>query len=108
MKTGRFCAASFAWNLLCLALLLGCSQILAAQAGRGGISGLVSEASGAVVPGATVTATNTATGEKLSPVTTAAGLYSFISLPPSRYEVSAVHNGFDTVIEQNITVSVDQ
>ena len=53
-----------------------------AQAGRGGISGLVSDPSGAVVPGAKVTALNKATGIAQSTVTTAAGLYSFVSLNP--------------------------
>ncbi|MGC2298139.1 MAG: carboxypeptidase regulatory-like domain-containing protein, partial [Acidobacteriaceae bacterium] len=108
MRTGRFNAASFAGIFLCLALLFAWSELAAAQAGRGGISGLVSDSSGAVVSGAAVTARSTSTGEKLSTVTTAAGLYSFISLSPGNYEVSAVENGFETEVQQNVTVNVDQ
>jgi hypothetical protein len=108
MRTGRFSAASFAGIFLCLAMLFARSELATAQAGRGGISGLVSDSSGAVVSGAAVTAKSTSTGEKLSTVTTAAGLYSFISLSPGNYEVSAVENGFETEVQQNVTVNVDQ
>src|ERR1700734_597945 len=108
MRTGRFNAASFAGIFLYLALLFAWSELAAAQAGRGGISGLISDSSGAVVSGAAVTAKSTSTGEKLSTVTPAAGLYSFISLSPGNYEVSAVENGFETEVQQNVTVNVDQ
>ena len=79
-----------------------------AQAGRGGISGLVSDPSGAVVPGAKVTALNKATGIAQSTVTTAAGLYSFVSLNPGAYKVTATGKGFESVAEDNVPVTVDQ
>jgi len=78
MKTQKLGAIFF----LCVVPLFPAAQMLFSQAGRGGISGLVADTSGAIVPGATVTAKNTATGDTLSTVTTAAGLYSFISLSP--------------------------
>ena len=50
-------------SLLCVSMLLLCAAAAAfGQAGRGGISGLVSDPTGAVVPGAKVTALNHATG----------------------------------------------
>lgn len=96
-------------NFLCLLLAVFCGCLAAmAQAGRGGISGLVTDANGAVVPGATVTAQNQATSVKLSTVTTASGLYSFVSLAPGQYDVTVKAKGFETVVEKKVTVSVDQ
>jgi Carboxypeptidase regulatory-like domain len=79
-----------------------------AQAGRGGINGLISDSSGAIVPGANLTAQNVATGGKVSSVSTASGLYSFVSLSPGMYDVTASLKGFDTVIQKNVGVTVDQ
>lgn len=79
-----------------------------AQAGRGSISGLVSDQSGAIIPGAKVVVENAATGLKLSTVSTDSGLYSFISLAPGVYRVTATAKGFDTLVANNIRVSVDQ
>ncbi|MGA9782309.1 MAG: TonB-dependent receptor [Terracidiphilus sp.] len=90
------------------AALLGAAAFASAQAGRGGISGLVSDPTGAIIPGASVTATDAATGAKLSTVTTGAGLYTFVSLPPGTYQVAATAKGFDTVVQKNVPVSVDQ
>jgi len=107
MKTERFIARMH----ICLILpsiLLFIASFAGAQAGRGSISGLVSDPSGAVVPGAKVTALNHQTGIEQSTVTTPGGLYSFVSLNPGAYEVTATHKGFESVAEDNVTVSVDQ
>ena len=61
-------------------LLLGVRWSALAQAGRGGISGLVSDQSGAIVSGARVTAQDQANGVKVSTISTGAGLYTFVSL----------------------------
>src|ERR1700690_3957373 len=95
-------------RLTCLAVVLSCAQVVAAQAGRGGISGTVSDASGAIVPGASVSATNDSTGAKLTTVTTAAGIYTFVSLAPGLYEVTASAKGFSTVVQTGISVTLDQ
>jgi len=79
-----------------------------AQAGRGSISGLVSDPSGAVVNGAKVTALNHATGVTLHTVTSDAGLYSFVSLTPGHYVVTASQKGFENVAQDNVLVTVDQ
>jgi hypothetical protein len=55
-----------------------------------------------------VTATETATGVKRTAVTTAAGIYSFISLSPGSYEVSVSQNGFETTVRKGVIVTVDQ
>ncbi|MGC2621398.1 MAG: carboxypeptidase regulatory-like domain-containing protein [Acidobacteriaceae bacterium] len=107
MRAAKFRVTSLVGRFLCSALLLALCPLLGAQAGRGGVSGLVADSAGAVIPGASVTAKNVATGEKFSTVSTGAGLYSFISLAPGAYEISAVEKGFQTVIQQGVTVTVD-
>src|SRR5208283_1594153 len=90
------------------ALVLCASSVALAQAGRGSISGLVSDPSGAIVNGAKVTALNHATGVELHTVTSAAGLYSFVSLTPGTYLVTASQKGFEGVAQDNVLVTVDQ
>jgi len=96
-------------NFLSVCLLFLCAASVAfAQAGRGSISGLVSDPSGAVVNGAKVTALNHATGVELHTVTSDAGLYSFVSLSPGLYVVTASQKGFEGVAQDNVLVTVDQ
>lgn len=78
------------------------------QAGRGTISGTITDSSGAIISGAEVALANKATGASQHTVTSAAGLYSFVSLNPGVYQVTVSHKGFATVVRDNVTVSVDQ
>jgi len=78
------------------------------QAGRGSISGTVTDPSGAVISGAQVTLLNKATGVKQHTVTTAAGLYTFISLNPGTYQVTASQSGFAGAAVDNVAVNVDE
>jgi len=93
---------------LVLLLLLSLSSPALAQAGRGSISGVVTDQTGAVVPGAKVVIEDKATGMKLSSLTTGAGLYSFVSLTSASYQVTIAAKGFETVVRKNIAVSIDQ
>jgi hypothetical protein len=96
-------------SLLSVCILCLCAGSVAlAQAGRGSISGLVSDPSGAIVSGAQVTALNHATGIALHTVTSEAGLYSFVSLNPGHYVVTASQKGFENVAQDNVSVTVDQ
>jgi hypothetical protein len=100
---------AFAPYILAICVVFICGSGLAfSQAGRGGISGLVADPSGAIVPGAKVTAQDQSTEVKLSTVSTAAGLYSFISLTPGKYSVTVGAKGFETVVQNNVLVTVDQ
>lgn len=108
MKTRKPNALSVR-NLLCVSYLVLCISAAAlAQAGRGGISGLIADPTGAIVPGAEVTLQNQATGVKLSAVSTAAGLYSFISLSPASYQITVNAKGFEKAVHNNVRVTVDQ
>jgi Carboxypeptidase regulatory-like domain len=98
---------SLAFLALVLLLVPGTPSALG-QAGRGSISGTITDPSGAIVPGAKVTLLNPATGVALHTVTSAAGLYTFISLNPGAYQVTASQSGFTTAQRENVTVTVDQ
>jgi hypothetical protein len=63
----------------------------------GSLSGRVSDASAAVVPGASVVVTNLATGVPQSTVTNRAGLYEFPTLMPGNYSVTASMKSFRDV-----------
>jgi hypothetical protein len=96
-------------NLFSICVLVFCLGPAAlGQAGRGGISGLVSDPSGAILNGAQVTALNHATRVALHTVTSDAGLYSFVSLSPGLYLVTASQKGFESVAQDNVLVTVDQ
>jgi hypothetical protein len=92
------------------ALLLICllAAVAFAQAGRGSVSGTVTDPAGALVSGAQVVLLNKATGATQHSVSSSAGLYTFVSLNPGVYQVSASQPGFANVIQDNITVNVDQ
>ncbi len=71
----------------------------------GTISGVVTDSSGALVPGATVVATNTQTGVKATVTTDAKGFYSFPTLGIGNYDVEIVRQGFKTF--RTVGVKVD-
>lgn len=76
------------------------------QTFRGGISGTVQDASGAALVGATVEATNNATGLRRSVVTTAAGEFAFQDLPLGQYVVKATAQGFEGLKVEGVAVEV--
>lgn len=108
MKAGKPCIVIVKWILSTLLIVLMTATAALAQAGRGGISGTITDPSGAVVPKATVIALNHATGISQQSVSSAAGLYSFVSLSPGTYEITATVKGFESVAQENVTVNVDQ
>jgi Carboxypeptidase regulatory-like domain/TonB dependent receptor len=79
-----------------------------AQTDRATISGTVTDSTGAVIPGVTVTATNIATGVRTNAITNQTGIYSLLNLPIGRYSVSFVKLGFQTLERTGINLSVRQ
>jgi Carboxypeptidase regulatory-like domain/TonB dependent receptor/TonB-dependent Receptor Plug Domain len=77
-----------------------------AQYEDGSLVGTIHDASGAVIPGANVTATNVATGIVSKTSSNATGEYEFPSLRVGIYSVNASASGFSAAIAQNIAVSV--
>src|SRR5215831_714559 len=76
----------------------------AASSVTGSISGTVKDASGAVVPGAAVTALNTGTGISQSVETDAVGFYVFPVLPVGAYEITIRHSGFKEYRQTELTL----
>ena len=77
------------------------------QAGTAAISGTVTDQQGAVLPGVTVTVTNTATGAVRSTVTNDAGGYQMLALPPGEYDVRVELEGFRTAVRERFPLTVD-
>lgn len=90
-----------------LACFLSAQNVLA-QAGRASITGVIMDSQGAVVPGATVTATNAATGVNVSVTSNQAGVYVVRDLQPDSYTVKVEMQGFRTVLQRNVLLVAEQ
>ncbi len=88
--------------LLALAWLLVVAAPARAQFDRGQISGTVKDAQGGVVPGATVTVTNTQTQIVTTTVTDSSGYFTAPNLAPGRYDVSAELEGFKKAVRSGV------
>jgi hypothetical protein len=96
------------WRVVLLALLIAAAGSTAAYAQNAQIAGTIKDQSGAIIPGATITARNVETGLTRVAVTDAAGEYRLVSLPPGRYAVSTELSGFSTETRPDIVLIIDQ
>lgn len=87
-------------------LMLTLTGTLSAQTFRGTILGTVTDANGAVVPAATVTARNVATGLERTAVTDDAGNYSISELQIGTYQVAVSKSGFQTLAINEVSVEI--
>jgi hypothetical protein len=94
--------------LLCVAsgVLAAASFPAHAQFG-GSLSGTVADSTGAVVPGATVTLTNSDTHQVLTITTNGSGVYTFTELAPGAYGLSATAGNFATATVSNVSVAAE-
>ncbi len=72
------------------------------------LEGVVKDPSGAVVPGANVSASEMSTGLIRSAKSDAGGYYSLLSLPVGTYDLTVSSTGFKTTVLHGITLRVDQ
>ena len=79
-----------------------------AQIEQGRLTGIVTDAQGAVLPGVTVTATSPALIGTQTTITESDGRYRFPSLPPGRYVLTYELSGFQTVRRENIVLALGQ
>jgi hypothetical protein len=77
-----------------LGTLAGAGRALGQATNTGTVVGEITDPSGALIAGATVTITDASEGFKLTAVTNAAGKYAFTTVPPGTYSVSASKSGF--------------
>jgi hypothetical protein len=102
MTATRFC------RLLFLIFVLVLCSVGAAYGQYGAsIQGTVADKSGAVVPNATVTVTNQATGVAATTKSTDAGFYRIAALPPGRYTVKVEATSFATSTAKDVEVTAE-
>jgi hypothetical protein len=79
-----------------------------AQQPTGEITGIVTDATGAAIPGAGVEAVNASTGLRWNAVSTSDGTYAFSILPPGTYGLQVRKQGFETLERTGIALSIGQ
>jgi hypothetical protein len=98
-------------RIMWLAMLLVCAMLLGATLAQGGvtgsISGTVTDSSGAIMQGVTVTALSVQTGVKQQVTTNAQGFYEFLTLPVGGYEIDCVYTGFTHYHETGLILDVN-
>ena len=96
---------SWLFSILVLASLPWLAPSAAAQT-RSTFTGMVTDPTGAVVPSAKVTATNEGTGVSTTRPSNSAGLYTIPDLPPGFYTMRAEAQGFKTLVNAHIELTV--
>ncbi len=91
---------------LAFLIVLVTSSLAHAQVG-GSVSGTVKDQTGAVIPGVSVTATNTINGTRFDTTTNGQGSFSFPKLPVGRYDLAFNLDGFKPLNRTGIAVDAD-
>ena len=91
-----------------LAAIALCPSQLSAQQTLGGITGEVTDASGGVIPNATVTVTDEHTSLTRSTTSNATGSYTFVNLPIGLYTITYTVTGYEVQKTPHITVQADR
>lgn len=109
--TCRLAASSRRSSIACLfatvllAFVLSTAQ---AQVSTASINGTVTDPSGALIPGATVTLKNVATNVERSTTTNSAGNYVLVNINPGRYTITVHKDGFTTASQPEFELQVNQ
>src|SRR5689334_15651115 len=96
------------FSVCTLLLTFGWSSPTLAQGITSAISGIVSDNTGGVVPGANVQLKHNATNVTQETITNSDGTWAFPSMPPGTYTVTVSLQGFKTVIVNNVVVTAGQ
>src|SRR5215831_12439049 len=104
-------ALSLPLPALCLGLLLSLSvtPVRAQSTSTGTVTGVVSDQTSAVVPGADVILTDVATSSTRKTTTNDAGRYTFVNVAPGVYDISVSRTGFQRAViaGQKVTVGLE-
>jgi hypothetical protein len=87
--------------------LILCTAALHAQF-RASIQGTVTDPTGAVIPGATLTLTDTDTNHAITAISNGSGVYNFNALPPDHYTLTVTAKGFQTNNVQDVHIIPEQ
>src|SRR5437870_2570822 len=93
---------------LFLALAFLTAALLCGQTYQGGLRGLIQDPGAAVIPGAKITLTNTASGVTRSVSTNERGEYVFATLDPGTYTLRAEAQGFKTLERKGVVISTQE
>src|SRR5262249_8471550 len=93
---------------LVISFLLVVHAPLTAQVASGEITGLITDRSGAALPGVTVTVTDNNTHRQRVVVTTIDGAYAAVGLLPGIYPLRVTLNGFAPVVQDRLQVTTGQ
>jgi hypothetical protein len=96
-------------RFVCFVLVVGLALAIPgmSQSSRGAVAGTVSDSTGAVVPGATVVASQIGTGAKSQTVSTSAGTYRLSDLAVGAYNITTTAKGFQSATASGIQVTVN-
>ncbi len=108
MSNTRVIDKKSAFSCMLLLAALFVTTALIGQGLFGTISGIITDSSGAVIPGATVTVTNTQTNVSVTLQTNSAGVYNASNLNPGTYRVHAEANGFKAGVIDNVVLHVSE
>jgi hypothetical protein len=107
LTTARFAKAALTAALLAVFLFGATTRSAIAQSSTAGaISGTVTDASGALLPGTVVTVTSAETGSVKTTKANSNGEFRMDDLVPGTYTASFAADGFETTVEKSITVTV--
>jgi hypothetical protein len=102
----RFSLNRLVFALILALLFLGGSTAFG-QGTSASLTGQVTDNSGAIVPGATVTATNTDTSLAQTTTTNGEGIYLIAPLPPGHYKLTVEARGFERYVQTGVELSVN-
>jgi hypothetical protein len=105
LKHGLLRCSRWAWLAVLVVAMMAPLGAKAQLSGKGQISGTVVDKTGAVISGATIAATNTATDITTTTSTTSAGDFNFPNLDPGVYTVITSAAGFQNLAQQGIHVN---
>src|SRR5689334_9155486 len=97
--------ATFPWMLVLILLFV---SAMAFGQNTASIKGTVTDASGAAVPGATVTVKNPDLGIERTTQSNSAGDYEVPALPPATYSVQVQSKGFETQLAKEVVLAVSK
>ncbi|MBI4454885.1 MAG: TonB-dependent receptor [Acidobacteria bacterium] len=96
-------------SFICLALAFLLSrEVIFSQSTNGTILGTVKDATGAVLPGVTITARSVDTGQSRAVISDDVGLYRVREIPVGSYELRAELSGFQTAVRRGIELTAGQ